>query len=941
MRYFSSKINRKVLAITLLPAVLVAVLLALSSSIKQTTAMEKSLSERGLSIVRQLAPACEYGVFSANQDILRPLVESVMNEPNVISVVILDAKGKTLIRGDDKTTDSANIDFTSTQPSIMRLDQKNSWSFYAPIYQSEFILDDFSRESDNNSTYINTWKVTDHILGWVSVELSLVELNSIKTSAWINTIVVAVSVLIFGSLLALHMGRSITNPITKLMQAVDKVEQGNLDIQVDTGASGELKSLEYGINKMARALKESHDGLESKVEKATEDLRNVLEALAKNNSELEAARRDAEQANKEKSAFLANISHEIRTPLHGVKGFTQLLSETNLLEEQKVYLDRITTSVNTLTTLLNDLLDFSKLEVSKLKLEYDDFHVFKLIDDVVTLYGWEANNKGLELITVVAQDIPEYLYGSGDRIAQIMRNLVSNAIKFTTDGEVCIHLEKIHSEKTDHYRLSVTDTGIGIPPHERSRLFQPFSQLQSGTRKNYSGVGLGLVISKTLAELMEGHIFVNSIQGVGTSFSVELPLGDSDKAMRNVPSQTPTLPMPCWILSPITCIQESLEKTFLRRHAKVITDSSLPRTEAELPDEIRTLTKTTMMIIDAHFNDTEITQFLSLLNQKTTAPLAVPVLLETVDECTSREQLSQSFPYRLKRPLTYLALDELINKILLPETQPLQISTSPNGGLGSSPSGQLPKRVLLVDDNVINREFLNIWMTKAGISVDEAKNGKEALNACTMCNYDLILMDLHMPEMDGFQTIEAINNGATRTMNCRILAITADATEETISRIDDSAFDGYLIKPVSQESLLTVLSGQYSHDNRGIQKDTLQPTSDEKETEIVDQQQGLRYASDNLALWHWSLKTLAQRLPIYRDNLQLAIDNQDHDELLNLLHAIQGAASYCGAIDLIYSIKQLRLKVKDATNDAFETEYTALRNSIASFILWVDRQSLD
>jgi two-component system, NarL family, sensor histidine kinase BarA len=939
VRYFSSKINRKVLAITLLPAVLVAVLLTLSSSIKQTTTMEKSLSERGLSIVRQLAPACEYGVYSANQDILRPLVESVMSEPNVISVVILDEKGNTLIRGDDKTADSANIDFTSTQPSIMRLDQNNSWSFYAPIYQSEFILDDFSREPNKSPASTNTWKVTDHILGWVSVELSLVELNSIKTSAWINTIVVAVSVLIFGSLLALHMGRSITNPVTKLMRAVDKVEQGNLDIQVDTGASGELKSLENGINKMARALKESHDGLESKVEKATEDLRNVLEALAENNSELEAARRDAEQANKEKSAFLANISHEIRTPLHGVKGFTQLLSETNLQEEQKVYLDRITTSVNTLTTLLNDLLDFSKLEVSKLKLEYDDFHVFTLIDDVVTLYGWEANNKGLELISVVAQDIPEYLYGSGSRIAQIMRNLVSNAIKFTSDGEVCIHLEKIHSEKTGHYRLSVTDTGIGIPPHERSRLFQPFSQLESGTRKNYSGVGLGLVISKTLTELMDGHIFVNSIQGIGTSFSVELPLGDN--AMRDTQPQTSTLPMPCWILSPITCIQESLEKAFLRRHAKVMADSSLPRTEAELPDEIRTLTNKTLMIIDAHFNDTEITQFLSLLNQNTTAPRAVPVLLETADECTSREQLSQSFPYRLKRPLTYLALDELITTILLPETQPLHSRTSSNGSLRLSPSDQLPKRVLLVDDNLINREFLNIWMTKAGISVDEAKNGKEALNAYTVRNYDLILMDLHMPDMDGFQTIEAINNGATKTKNCRIFAITADATEETISQIADSAFDGFLIKPVSQETLLTVLSGQHTPEDNGVHKATPQPGTIETQPEIVDQQQGLRYASGNLALWHWSLKTLAQRLPNYRDKLKLAIDNQDHDELFNLLHAIQGAASYCGATDLICSIKQLRLKVKDETNEAFETEYFALRNSISSFILWVDRQSLD
>ncbi|MEJ2694871.1 MAG: ATP-binding protein, partial [Candidatus Thiodiazotropha sp.] len=519
MRYFKSKINRKVVAITLLPAILVTLLLSLSSSLLQTSAMEKSLSERGLAIVRQLAPACEYGVYSANQDFLRPIVESVMNEPNVVSVTVLDAKGHLLINSGDSSFDRPNIGFNSTQPGIIQPTHNINWIFYAPIYQTKLLLQDYSSESIDNTKTTKSWVSTDNILGWVSIEISLSELISVKRSAWFNTAAIAGIVLLIGTLLALSMGRSITTPISKLMHAVNKVESGDLDFKIDTGASGELKALERAFNRMSKALKETRQEQENKIDKATEELRNVLQTLAENNAELESARLKAETASREKSAFLANISHEIRTPLHGAKGFMQLLSETQLQDEQKVYIDRINTSVNTLTTLLNDILDFSRLEVSKLKLEYCDFNPSDMLDDIVRIYAWEANNKGLELIAFSDHNTPHSLHGCSSRIAQVLRNLVSNAIKFTQRGEICIRLEKMTSD--NHFRFSVTDTGIGISPHERDNLFEPFSQLESGMSRNYAGVGLGLVISKALAELMDGQIYVNSIVGVGTCFSLE------------------------------------------------------------------------------------------------------------------------------------------------------------------------------------------------------------------------------------------------------------------------------------------------------------------------------------------------------------------------------------------------------------------------------------
>jgi two-component system, NarL family, sensor histidine kinase BarA len=739
----------------------------------------------------------------------------------------------------------------------------------------------------------------------------------------------------------LLMGRGITNPITQLMVAVNKVEKGHLDIHIDTGASGELKSLEVGINNMVRALSLSREELETKIDKATEDLRIVLEDLAQKNKELESSRLDAENANREKSAFLANISHEIRTPLHGAKGFMQLMSETKLQDEQKLYLDRINSSIKALSSLLNDILDFSRLEVSKLKLEYGEFDVSPLLDDIVTMYAWEANEKEIELVTIVDRNIPLCLYGSGDRISQVLRNLVSNAVKYTAEGEIIIRLEKVVQAGASQYRFSVTDTGIGIPPEERGRLFQPFSQIESGMRKNYGGVGLGLVISKALVELMGGRIYVNSIEDVGTCFSVELCLHACDASAVKAASFESAGSMPCWILSPNDNIQASLLQTFLRWGAQAETGGALPSNHERLPQLICASKATTLVIVDGLFSDTRIMAFLKLLEQRTSGHRAVPVLLETANGCAERERLCRYFNYRLTRPLNSQEVETLVRRVHETGQVPGWIQPSPEKAMHQIALDHFPENILLVDDNVINREFLDIWMSKAGIAVDQAKNGIEAIKACEDGTYGLILMDLHMPGMDGFQAIEAIKSGSTANRNSRIIAITADATEETIERIGATGFDGYLIKPVTQESLLAALSEDRVDRPVDIQSPQDTDRYSVADSHIVDEAEGLRLASGNRDIWRWSLKTLAQRLPDYRERLRLAVENREHEELSKVLHAIQGAASYCGAMDLLSAINRLQTKVKDEQNMEFSKEYSAFLDSMTAFINWVSQQELE
>lgn len=315
------------------------------------------------------------------------------------------------------------------------------------------------------------------------------------------------------------LSKQIVNPIQGMIKTVVQIREGDLDARIPEVSKGELGELEQGINNMAETILASYTDMQSSVDQATSDLRETLETIEIQNIELDMARREAQQANQVKTEFLANMSHEIRTPLNGIIGFARLLGRSNLTRKQEDYVSTIMSSSQVLLTIINDVLDFCKIEAGKLMLDNRSTNLREAIEDVLTMLEPASSAKGLEVVSLFYADVPEQLVFDPLRLKQVLTNLINNAIKFTDEGSVVIRtmIEQQQQNKAT-VRISVTDTGIGLTKTQQKALFQAFSQADSSTAREFGGTGLGLVISKRLVEQMGGDIGLESVKDKGSTF---------------------------------------------------------------------------------------------------------------------------------------------------------------------------------------------------------------------------------------------------------------------------------------------------------------------------------------------------------------------------------------------------------------------------------------
>ncbi|KVZ19916.1 hybrid sensor histidine kinase/response regulator [Burkholderia ubonensis] len=598
--------------------------------------------------------------------------------------------------------------------------------------------------------------------------------------------VVSLLLAVVGFVISHRIGTSIARPLSNLTRTMARIRGGNdLSLRVRHQGSDEVATLIAGFNTM-------------------------LDEIERRDVELQAAIAAAEAANSAKSEFLARMSHEIRTPMNGVLGMTELLQRTRLTAKQRNFVDTVYRSGQTLLTIIDDILDFSKIEAGKLMLERIEFNLYQLLDDVVSLLEPTATRKGLALRFRKQDSVPEWVRGDPVRLRQILTNLVGNAIKFTERGQV-----ELAVSYSDHglVMFTIADSGIGIAPDVSAQLFKPFQQADSSTARKYGGTGLGLVISRQLAEMMGGALTVESAPGRGSVFTVTARLEPADGAAGAVEGARRSLAG----LKVLIADDSETDRRVLVEHAiewqlRVATASGGDDALAQLRAAAADGQPFDLAIVDVRMPGMDgISLVRHIRNEPALRGLRIITLtaFEMMDSIQVAQELG--IDARLTKPLHGSDLYACIASAMrvtpprLPSSAPLADEAEPDGG---PLPGAVAARVLLVEDNAVNQQITLAMLEDTGYAVAVAENGRQALERLANERFDVVLMDCQMPLMDGFEATELLRRREAETGAPRlpVIALTANAISGDRERCIAAGMDDYLSKPFRRDVLLKLLA---------------------------------------------------------------------------------------------------------------------------------------
>jgi signal transduction histidine kinase/CheY-like chemotaxis protein/HPt (histidine-containing phosphotransfer) domain-containing protein len=755
--------------------------------------------------------------------------------------------------------------------------------------------------------------------------------------------------LVVATVLAARFKHSIADPVAKLINAAQKVSASqNYSLRISHQRTDELGTLIDSFNEMlaqiegrGAALTHHRDELERQVSVRTE--------------QLEKAKNAAEAASRAKSAFLATMSHEIRTPMNGVLGMAEMLLSTNLTETQRNYTKLVKRSGEHLLVIINDILDFSKIEAGKLTVEYINFNLWDLLEDIHTVYTPQADAKGIALHFDIANDIPVAICGDPNRLRQIMANLLGNAIKFTDQGRIMAKV-RVASEDSQAVtlRFEVHDTGIGISREARSRIFEAFSQADDSTTRKYGGTGLGLAISKQLVELMGGAIGVDNALTQGSIFWFTVSF-DKRRVDPDAPGDHQHTIEGLRVL---IVDHQTSSRVGLERHLaawQVATVSAASATEAlERLGEAARAGKP----YDAAILDMELEQTSGLLLASTIK--ADPATRATRLLVLSPERLAADPVQRREAGVAY----QLIKPARAADLFAC-LATRPRGATAPAPqfvpappvvprpaARTRARRVLLAEDNPVNVEVAKAMLESLGLDAKCARNGEEALQAVRGGEYDAVLMDCQMPVMDGFAATAAIRREEREAGHARVLpiiAITANALQGDRESCLAAGMDDYLSKPFTQQQLAAVigrwialpLSATVHHDDERPQ---LPPES----VEVIHRDVINSVALDNIralsadrgdALVQKVIAAYVDDTPQHLRTLRQAIAGHDPNSVRKVAHSLKSASANVGAQKLAQLAKEMEhLGRADTTEGAdviltdMEQEFQAVRHSLSAML---------
>jgi two-component system sensor histidine kinase BarA len=924
-----SSIKSHVWRLIFIPSFSIIILIAAGLTYICITQINHFIDARGSTLAQKTAHLLHKPLLDNNRELVQHILDASLEEPYIRAVEVYYANQGQHFHSGPQMMD---VKAETAQPM-----EGSAQDMLQPQRRATETTLRFSHPLVNHNN--------QQSLGWLEIELITAPYLVVRYEVIVLTIALTLLCLIIGAYLAIALYYRITDPIDHIKNVVHALSRGRLDERVAQQDSSEFFELAESINTMADYMENAQADMQSHIDHAIEDLRETLETIEIQNVELDLARKEALEASRVKSEFLANTSHEIRTPLNGILGFINLALKTELNEQQREYMETIRDSAQNLLTVINGILDFSKIESGKLTLDYAPLPIHHCIDEVLHILAPDAHEKHLELINYIEPSIPKNLLGDALRFKQVLSNLVSNAIKYSNSGNILIEVSSLQKQETQIIlKVCVSDEGIGLSREEQDQLFSPFNQADSSITREHEGTGLGLAICKGLVERMHGEIGVVSEPDKGSTFWFTARLGIDKRQPAN--NQLANLEdYRILLCGENSASLKQIDGLLQEWNGNTQRIASIHDCFPMLRSARSSNNKFDLLILDIAPNERKIPPVLlnnlaEQLNSEFNCTLVA--CCTPAHQRLFRAHAERSQVLFINKPIAYEALLQTLGKQLDLHIKDMREQDEESSRPNVS--------VLLVDDNPANLQLASELLRGLNTQVVQASNGKQAIEACSNQEFDIIFMDIQMPGMDGMETtrhIRAMEQGKRRTP---IIALTAHTITEQKSELLLAGMDDCISKPVNENQLAHIINRWASLSGKKevvihVDEHAIQPLRQSIPTEdltgSVDIQLCLKLANNKPALARDMLTMLLAGLEEEKQQIATALEENRYNDLGEVIHKLYGSSCYCGVPRLKHISGLLDKLFQSKQYEQARDAIPALNHALDDLINWGRNKNID